>query len=147
VIDDHGERFHQVISTTEKRYQCKWSLSMVADYCWAVRNLHFQMKISLLPPSNRPERPWGPPSLLYNAYRIFTGGKAAGAWRWPPTPSSVQVKERVELYLYSPLRPSWAVLGWPLPLPLLLMSLTGTQCQETCEKELVIVTLLTSSRN
>jgi hypothetical protein len=29
----------------------------------------------------RPERPWGPPSLLYNGYRVFSGGKAAGAWR------------------------------------------------------------------
>jgi len=33
-----------------------------------------------------PDRPWGPPSLLYNRYRVFPGGKAAGAWRWPPTP-------------------------------------------------------------
>ena len=30
-------------------------------------------------------------------------------------PSSTEVKERVELYLYSPSGPSWAVLGWPLP--------------------------------
>ena len=29
----------------------------------------------------RPDRPWGPPSLLYNGYRVFRGGKAAGAWR------------------------------------------------------------------
>jgi hypothetical protein len=28
----------------------------------------------------RPGRPWGPPSLLYSGYRVFTGGKAAGAW-------------------------------------------------------------------
>jgi hypothetical protein len=27
----------------------------------------------------RPDRPWGPPSLLYNEYRVFPGGKAAGA--------------------------------------------------------------------
>jgi hypothetical protein len=33
-----------------------------------------------------PDRPWGPPSLLYNGYRVFPGGKAAGAWCWPPTP-------------------------------------------------------------
>ena len=32
----------------------------------------------------RPDLPWGPPSLLYNGYRVFPGGKAAGAWRWPP---------------------------------------------------------------
>jgi hypothetical protein len=29
----------------------------------------------------RPDRPWGPPSLLYNGYRIFPGSKAARAWR------------------------------------------------------------------
>jgi len=29
----------------------------------------------------RPDRPWGPPSLLYNGYRVFPGVKAAGAWR------------------------------------------------------------------
>jgi hypothetical protein len=28
----------------------------------------------------RPDRPWGPPSLLHNGYRVFPGGKAAGAW-------------------------------------------------------------------
>jgi hypothetical protein len=28
----------------------------------------------------RPDRPWGPPSLLYDGYRVFPGGKAAGAW-------------------------------------------------------------------
>jgi len=28
-----------------------------------------------------PDLPWGPPSLLYNGYRLFPGGKAAGAWR------------------------------------------------------------------
>ena len=33
----------------------------------------------------RPGRPWGPPSLLYSGYRVFPGGKAAGAWRWTPT--------------------------------------------------------------
>jgi hypothetical protein len=30
--------------------------------------------------STRPDRPWGPPSLLYNGYRVIPGGKAAGAW-------------------------------------------------------------------
>jgi len=24
---------------------------------------------------SRPDRPWGPPSLLYNEYRVFPGGK------------------------------------------------------------------------
>jgi hypothetical protein len=28
-----------------------------------------------------PDLAWGPPSLLYNGYRVFPGGKAAVAWR------------------------------------------------------------------
>ena len=63
-----------------------------------------------------PDRPWGPCDLLYNGYRVFPRGKASRAWRWPPTPSSVEVKVRVELNLYSPSGPSWPVLGWTLPL-------------------------------
>jgi hypothetical protein len=30
VSDEHGERFHQDIYKMEKRYQGKWSLSMLA---------------------------------------------------------------------------------------------------------------------
>jgi len=33
-----------------------------------------------------PESAWGPPSPLYNGYRVFPGGKAAMAWRWPSKP-------------------------------------------------------------
>jgi hypothetical protein len=32
VSDEHGERFHQGISTMEKLYQGMWSPSMPADY-------------------------------------------------------------------------------------------------------------------
>ena len=47
---------------------------------------------------------------------LFTEGKAAGALRWLPTPSSTEVKERVELYLYSRSGVSWPVTGRLLPL-------------------------------
>ena len=52
------------------------------------------------------------PSLLYNGYRPW--GKAAGVSRWPPTPFSAQVKEKVQVYLYIPSGPSWTVLWWIL---------------------------------
>jgi hypothetical protein len=32
-------------------------------------------------------------------------------WRWPPTPSSTEVKERVELYHYYPSGVSWLFHG------------------------------------
>ena len=34
--DEHGERFHQEISSMEKRYQGKWNCAMLADYCWVL---------------------------------------------------------------------------------------------------------------
>ncbi|UYV62853.1 hypothetical protein LAZ67_2002154 [Cordylochernes scorpioides] len=37
VSDEHGERFHQAISSMEKRYQGKWSPVMLADYCWTLK--------------------------------------------------------------------------------------------------------------
>ena len=42
---------------------------------------------------------------------LIPGCKAAGAWRRPLTPSSSEVKERVELYICCPSGPSWPVLG------------------------------------
>ena len=50
-----------------------------------------------------PARSCYPPSVLYNGYRVFTRGKAAWSWRWPPTQSSGGVKERVEIYSAPPL--------------------------------------------
>jgi hypothetical protein len=56
----------------------------------------------------RPDRPWGPLSLLYNAYRLFPGGKSG---RGVDPPSNAEVKERTQLYLCSPSGPSWPILG------------------------------------
>jgi hypothetical protein len=69
-----------------------------------------------------PDRPWGPPSLLYNGYRVFPGVKSGRGVTL--TPSSAVGQERVELYLYSPYGPyglyraSVPVQGCTLPLPL-----------------------------
>jgi len=37
VSDEHRQRFHQDISTIERRYQGKRSPSMLADYCWTLK--------------------------------------------------------------------------------------------------------------
>jgi len=50
-----------------------------------------------------PDRPWDPPSLLYNGYRVFPRGKERpGRDADPSPPSSAVGHERAELYLYSP---------------------------------------------
>jgi hypothetical protein len=50
----------------------------------------------------RPDRPWGPFSLLYKGNLVSCPGvKRPGRGVNHPLPSSVEVKERVELYLYS----------------------------------------------
>jgi len=52
----------------------------------------------------RPYRPWGPPSLLHKGYRVFLGGwSGRGVVLITHPIYSIEVKERVELYLYSPL--------------------------------------------
>ena len=67
---------------------------------------------------NRPDRPRPPPRLLYKCYRVSLPG-VKREWRGVDhrTTSGAEVKERVELYLYSPSELSWPVLGCNLPLP------------------------------
>jgi len=48
----------------------------------------------------------------------FPGVKRPGRGVDHPPPYSAEVKERVELYIYSTSRPSRPVIGRPLPLPL-----------------------------
>jgi len=61
------------------------------------------------PHSSRPA--WAPTSLLYNGYRLFPGVKRPRRGVDHPPTSSVEIKERVQLYIYSPSWPSWPVLG------------------------------------
>ena len=51
---------------------------------------------------HRPDRPWDSASFLYNGLRVFLPGvKRPRRGVDYPAPSSADVKERVELYLYS----------------------------------------------
>jgi len=53
-----------------------------------------------------PDQLWGPTSLLYNGYWVsFPGVKRPGCGTDHPPVLSIEVKERVELYLYSPSGP------------------------------------------
>jgi hypothetical protein len=61
--------------------------------------------------------PGGPPNIHYSGYRVFPVGKSGLSVALTTHPIA-EVKERVELYLYSHYGPSWPVLSWPLPLPL-----------------------------
>ena len=59
----------------------------------------------------RPHRPCGPSSLLYNGNWVsFPGVKRSGRDVNHPIPSSAEIKERVELYPYSPSGSSCPVL-------------------------------------
>ena len=52
-----------------------------------------------------------PLSLLYDEYRVSRlGVKRPGRDFNPPPQSNAEIKERVELYLYSPSEPLWRVL-------------------------------------
>jgi hypothetical protein len=64
-----------------------------------------------------PDWPWGPRSLKTMGTVSFPGVRWLGrGLDHPPLPSA-EVKQRVELYLYSTCGPSWPVTGWPLPSP------------------------------
>jgi hypothetical protein len=58
----------------------------------------------------RPDQPYGPPRLLCNKYWVL-GVKRPGRGLDHSHPSSAEVKEKVELYLYSFSGLSWPVVG------------------------------------
>jgi hypothetical protein len=58
-----------------------------------------------------PDRPWGPPSILSMGTGSFPGVQQPGRGVDHPPPFRAEVKESVELYVYSPPGPSWPVIG------------------------------------
>jgi len=53
-----------------------------------------------------PDRPWGPPSLLYNEYRVFPGGKERPGREANPSPLLVPWSRKSRAI---PLLPLWPV--------------------------------------
>jgi hypothetical protein len=107
-----GGQYSGLISTTLLKYRLATG--------WAVRGLNPGGGENF---RTCPDRPCGPPSLLYNGYRVYPGGKEwPGHDADPSPPSSAVGQERVELYLYSPYglyglyRASVPVQGSTLPL-------------------------------
>jgi hypothetical protein len=65
----------------------------------------------------RPDRPWVSPSLLYSGYRVsFADVNWPGRGVNHPPSSSVEVKERVELYVFSISGHSWPILRQTFPI-------------------------------
>jgi hypothetical protein len=38
VSEEHGERFHQDINEMETRYNGRWNVNMMGDYCWLLHS-------------------------------------------------------------------------------------------------------------
>jgi len=77
----------------------QFTATLYSYYVLECKTKYYSLVMSLADFTHPSGPPSGPPSLLSNGYRVFPGGKAAGSWRWPPTPSSAEVKERIDLYL------------------------------------------------
>jgi len=84
----------------------------------------------------------GPTTFPRSGCRVIAVGKVARMWIWPSTPSSAEVKERVELYIYSP---HWVFVAWstvnftltlpvPVTLPLPLTVLKTVQLSNLMTK-------------
>jgi hypothetical protein len=120
-----------------------WIFNMLTSYCWPGSSVSIATELRAGWSGDRipvggeifrtcPDWPWGPPSLLYSGYRVFSRGK-----EWPgrdadPSPPSRAVgHERVKLYLYSLYGPyglyraSVSAQGWPLLYLYLLPQMAG----------------------
>ena len=95
-------RGHSVVSDSDYLSTRDWIIMNCKDVegragiAYSVRGHRDRIPVEDEIFSTRPDRPWGPPSLLYNEYRFsFPGVKRPGRGVDHPPPSSAEVKERV----------------------------------------------------
>jgi hypothetical protein len=74
------------------------------------------------------DRSWGPPSLLYNGYRVFPGGKLRPGRVAENLPPSSGSHGRIELYLYPTSGPQRACNGNALTLSLYYTLQSHVKC-------------------
>ena len=83
-----------------------WSWFQFLKHKWIIKGITLQVR-----GSNRgggeifrtcPDRPWGPPSLLYNGYRVFPGGKERPGRDADPSPPSSAVVKKEQSYTSTP---------------------------------------------
>ena len=88
------------------------SRSRYSDSLWSGRSGdRIPVGVTLSAPTQT--GPYAPPSLLCSGCRVsFPGIKRPGRGVNHPHLSSAKVEEILELFVYSPSRASWRVLGW-----------------------------------
>ena len=84
--------------------------SWYTDLLWAVRSGD-QIPVGATFSTPNQTGPGANPAFDTMGTGSFPGVKQLGCGIDHPPPSSVNIKERVELYLYSPSGPLWPVLG------------------------------------
>ena len=92
---------------------------------------------------SHPSRPTLGPTQPTMGTGSFLGVKWPGHGVDHPPPSSAEIKERVEPFLYSPSGPLWPVLWWPLPLFYLcphdtLLLLTRGRCGQNMQSQVLL---------
>ena len=65
-----------------KRYYLLWGWDSAVSIatCYGLEGLEIKFQGGREFFFTCPDWPWGPPTLLYNGYRVFPAGKVAGAW-------------------------------------------------------------------
>lgn len=99
-------RLHQLICGRDS------SIGIATRYGLKGQNIESRWKLNYQNPSTPA---LGPNQTLLQWVRSLSREKSGREMAFITTPSSADVKERVELYTYSSSGPSWPVLGWPLP--------------------------------
>jgi hypothetical protein len=80
VVFNRERKVKQKVKVESKKGECCLDVFWLPGLLHVVVLYGWQCGLSVCCVIGSPDWPWGPPSLLYNGYWVFPGGKAAGAW-------------------------------------------------------------------